>query len=705
MAMPRRTKVQIALSGGAAPRKASAKLRPLLMSLAAACIPLALFASWMAQQSAADQRTESLREAQQTVDHIGEQVAAEISVQLQAAQTLASSTSLDEPSLATFYEEATRLKMSHPLWTTIELDDLNGAQVLNLLRPWGGAQAPTADRDSFDEVRRTGHPAIGGLGPVGAASGLRSIAIRVPVLRESELRWVFTIELAPRAVRGVLRRATFPPGWAGVVVDRRGDVIASSRGHGRRPGDLKGASHRAAPSHSISGLGEGEMLDGVPTQVVFETLSNTGNWSVRLETPKDVLNGPTRRAFYALGVAVLSSLTLAVGLTAAAAKFAARRTAEEGCRATQALVVSEERTALAIASAELGTWGWDVRRNHVTGSERCRLLLDLPRVAAASSDWSADAFFGSIHPSDRDQVRLAAHACIEDGEAFEANVRTVGRCAGARWLHIRGRAAKQAKGEAVEIYGIVADIGALKRAETERVDLLRRLANAHEDVQRRIARDLHDQVGQTVTGLSLGLKALERALDLSGDPAGAPGRSLAERVRWLQGLTRELGRDLNRAAADLRPAALDDLGLAQALDSMVADWSERYGVSADVQMIGDVEAWLPSETQTILYRVAQEALTNVLKHASARNVWLVFERRPGEVRLLIEDDGNGFDADVIGAPGRGATDDRRPLGLLGIRERLAMIGGALRIESSPGAGSALFMTVDLAALSLAANAA
>ena len=116
-------------------------------------------------------------------------------------------------------------------------------------------------------------------------------------------------------------------------------------------------------------------------------------------------------------------------------------------------------------------------------------------------------------------------------------------------------------------------------------------------------------------------------------------------MRWLQKLTTEIGRDIHQASADLRPTALDDLGLPRALGALIADWNERYGVAADVQIMGAAEPRLPAELETVLYRVVQEALTNVLKHAQARNVSIVFDRRLNSIRIVIEDDGSGFDAD------------------------------------------------------------
>ena len=235
------------------------------------------------------------------------------------------------------------------------------------------------------------------------------------------------------------------------------------------------------------------------------------------------------------------------------------------------------------------------------------------------------------------------------------------------------------------IYGVVSDIEPRKRAEAERLELLRRLGEAQENEQRRIARELHDQVGQTVTGLSLGLKSLERLLAGSGPEAG-------RQVQWLQGLAGEIGRDIHRAAVDLRPTALDDLGLREALATLLRDWSRRHGIRADLEFMGEA-ARVPPPVETAVYRIVQEALTNVLKHAGAATVSVAVEHRADGMRVIVEDDGVGFDAEGAARPGGSGAAGKPRLGLSGIRERLALLDGTLTLETSPGIGTALFVDI------------
>ena len=669
--------------------------RPLSLLLAAASIPVLLFADWIAYNAANNQRAAEIVRAHDTVDRVGEWITEEMTNQVQVAEALALSPSLDAPDLASFYREAQTLKAGRPLWYTVELDDLQGTQVLNLLQPLGGPLGPTADRESFEDAVHDQKAVIGSIGPVGVVSGRRLLALRIPVIRNRALRYILTIAMAPDAVSDILRKAGLPEGSIGAVVDRHGNLVARSLSENENLGRPAGPSLHDAIGKSSGGVYKGRTLEGIPVDTIFRTLPDVGMWSVHLGLPSNSLNGPVRHAFYAVAAGVVGSLTIATALTAIVAKGIALQRQTEGQRSAAALSASESRADLAIEAAGLGTWAWDFEHDRIAGSERCRLLLNLPHQEDEQKHWSSSVFLAAVHPDDLERVRTSAQGCLDKDTPFDLDFRVLGKDGAPRWLRLRGQLSSANEEGVAALYGIVMDVGAQKLAETQRLGLLRRLAGAQEDVQRRIAHDLHDQVGQTVTGLSLGLKALERAVEGVEERVPAGEQSIKERMRWLQKLTTEIGRDIHQASADLRPTALDDLGLPRALGALIADWNKRYGVAADVQILGAVEPRLPAELETVLYRVVQEALTNVLKHAQARDVSIVFDRRLDSIRIVIEDDGSGFDADDAGGDRNAEPGSRRGLGLLGMRERLAMIGGAVRVESSSNVGTTLFVTVPL----------
>lgn len=217
------------------------------------------------------------------------------------------------------------------------------------------------------------------------------------------------------------------------------------------------------------------------------------------------------------------------------------------------------------------------------------------------------------------------------------------------------------------------------RAEQARRDLFRQLASAQEDERRRISRELHDQVGQDLTGLMLGLKALER--HRGALPSGE--------LRRLQALTESIGKQIHDMALEIRPTALDDLGLLQTLSNYLDDWSKRTGIEVDFHSSGCQGERLPSHIETTLYRIVREALNNVVKHAHARRVSLIIERQADQAVAIVEDNGHGFDPEAI----RPASGTR--LGIVGMRERAMLAGGELSIESTPGCGTTVFVRVPL----------
>jgi signal transduction histidine kinase len=207
-------------------------------------------------------------------------------------------------------------------------------------------------------------------------------------------------------------------------------------------------------------------------------------------------------------------------------------------------------------------------------------------------------------------------------------------------------------------------------------DALRRVVQAQELERGRLARELHDETGQALTSILLGLKPLEEAL--AEHPARAALAELREHVvSALQ--------DVRRLAVELRPAVLDDFGLVAALERLTEAFTEQTGMRVDFHSaLG--EKRLPPEVETALYRVVQESLTNIVKHANARSVSISLARRDSAVAAVIEDDGGGFDQRVVREGG---------VGLLGMRERLALLDGRLEIESRPGAGTTLVAEVPL----------
>lgn len=218
------------------------------------------------------------------------------------------------------------------------------------------------------------------------------------------------------------------------------------------------------------------------------------------------------------------------------------------------------------------------------------------------------------------------------------------------------------------------------QAEMEtRNQLQRRLMSAQEDERLRISRELHDQIGQLLAGLILGFRALEHGMDAK----------MVAKLHALRGIVEEIGREVHNLALELRPTALDDLGLVAATQNYVESWAARTGIETDFYA-GNADR-LPPDIETALYRIVQEALNNVLKHAKATRVSVLLERRNGQSIVIVEDNGRGIDVnqEIAAAQARGR------LGVLGMRERLAVLGGTLEFESAPGEGTTMYARVPL----------
>jgi signal transduction histidine kinase len=218
---------------------------------------------------------------------------------------------------------------------------------------------------------------------------------------------------------------------------------------------------------------------------------------------------------------------------------------------------------------------------------------------------------------------------------------------------------------------------AIENAGSVQRDALRRAVAAQEVERRRLARELHDETGQALTSILLGLAAVERAADME------QARSAAADLRTL---VVETLQDVRRLAVELRPSALDDFGLEPALQRLGQSVHEASEIEVEVEARLD-GARLPDEIETAVYRIVQEALTNVVKHAAASRVAIVVSRRDGKVVVLVEDDGRGFDL-AVASGGEG-------LGLMGMRERVELLDGTFGVDAGPTTGTTLVVELPL----------
>ena len=350
------------------------------------------------------------------------------------------------------------------------------------------------------------------------------------------------------------------------------------------------------------------------------------------------------------------------------------RDISERRRAEALLRESEERLTLAFEGAQEGVWDWNFETGAVVYSPRWKRMLGYGEheIEPHISAWER-----ILHPDDMSRAKQVHDAVLRGAPTYEGEFRL--RHREGHYIHVlsRGFPVRSEDGRVVRIVGTHFDLTARRQAEAERAhtELLTRLVFAQEDERRRIAREMHDQFGEQLTALSTRIRMLKEAC----------GEATNVRVHAdaLERVAQQLDRDVDHLVWELRPTALDDLGLRAALTNYVQDWSKRVGIAADLHTSGLLDERLPSDAETTLYRIAQEALTNVAKHARARHVDVILERRTDYVLLVVEDDGVGFDP----AAGGGTEG----FGLAGMQERAALVGATLEIESAPDVGTTILV--------------
>jgi PAS domain S-box-containing protein len=340
-----------------------------------------------------------------------------------------------------------------------------------------------------------------------------------------------------------------------------------------------------------------------------------------------------------------------------------RKRAEAELRRSEALLAEGQRmshTGSWVLSAVNGQLFWSPEHYRICGVDPAAFTLTVETARQL------------IHPDDRASMKEAFETLTAEGRVFEADFRFLRPDGTIRHVHSVGHPVFSDTGELAEYIGTVADITERKEEELARQELLRRLVVAQEDERRRIALEMHDQFGQQLSALVLTLSTLKRER----------GRrtNLGEQLASVEAMTRQLDTDLELIVSRLHPPALDDLGLVPALTNYVKRWSDHFAIHADVHAFGMEPGRLPDEIDIALYRITQEALNNVAKHAQAENVAVLLDRRQDRVSLIVEDDGIGFDVEQPVGP-------RQRFGVIGMRERATILGGTLDVESHPGKGA------------------
>jgi PAS domain S-box-containing protein len=344
-----------------------------------------------------------------------------------------------------------------------------------------------------------------------------------------------------------------------------------------------------------------------------------------------------------------------------------RRQAENGLRLSEARLTEAQRIA------HLGNWEWDIVTNELLWSDEIYCIFGLtPQQFGATYE----AFLNSVHPEDREFVERSVNEALYEGQPYEINHRVILPDGAVRIVHENGEVTLDNNGKPLRMAGTVHDITDIKRAEDELRILSRNLVQIQEEERRTIARELHDEIGQSLTVLKL---LLDRTKRLPPENIESP---LAEAEALVNGLMAQV----RNLSLDLRPGMLDDLGLLPTLLWHFDNYMAKTQIKVNFKHSG-LQIRFPPELRVAAYRIIQEALTNVARHAGVPEVDVAVWFDQKTLWIRVQDKGNGFNITAI-SPGTSG-------GLFGMRERAHSLEGELTIDSTPGMGTNIIARLPL----------
>jgi PAS domain S-box-containing protein len=349
--------------------------------------------------------------------------------------------------------------------------------------------------------------------------------------------------------------------------------------------------------------------------------------------------------------------------------------------AEDALRQSEFDLAEAQRVARIGSWTLDIVTNAVRWSEELYRIFDVEKTAFGGTH---EDFLYRVHPDDRTRVLQVNAEAKSSGKPFAVEYRIKTRSDQLKDIRELGFARKDRADAVVGLFGTAQDITDRKRAEKDLEEanrqlklLSRRRVKVQEEERRHLARELHDEIGQALTAAKINLQA---ALE-------EPDHAKSKRIHETTAILERLLGQVRQISLNLRPSTLDDLGLVPALRSLLDEQGRLASVAVRFSAKNMPEN-LDPEIQTTCFRIAQEAITNAVRHARSTQISVELSLENGNLRLQIRDNGTGFDAESAQAQTTG-------LGLIGMKERAALVGGRTRIVASRGKGATVDVTLPL----------
>lgn len=351
-------------------------------------------------------------------------------------------------------------------------------------------------------------------------------------------------------------------------------------------------------------------------------------------------------------------------------------------KADKALRESESSLYLAADSAGAGLWSWDFHTSLIWVTEKTRMLYGFQ----LDKRITADEFLCTVHPDDRDRVDQTAKQAFKEGADFLAEYRIVLPDRGFRWIKARGKAYLKPSGEPDCMMGVSLDVTERKGNEKDLMDsretlraFTSKLLTIQEEERRRLARELHDDFTQRLAVLAMDMSRLELS-------AKAENSKFESKMKYIKDQIIKLSTDIHDISRQLHPSIIDDLGLGRAIQSECSNFTRRVGIVINYNSI-NIPLTIPHDISVGLFRITQEALRNIQKHAQVKEADVLLVGENGHITLTIHDSGAGFDPECVR--------QTHSLGLFSMKERVQLIQGVFSIESAPELGTQIKVVVPL----------